>query len=114
MLFTLELEASKKQAEADKKAIDDLVRERDILNKVWQCDIVFLVTCFKLFFFHYIIFLTDLTCFCFLQNLLKAAGATQKQLGLVRLHEQTKKNLEQEIQVSIINLKLSQNLSKYG
>ena len=34
-----------------------------------------------------------------MQNLLKAAGATQKQLGLVRLHEQTKKNLEQEIQV---------------
>ena len=37
----------------------------------------------------------------YLQNLLKAAGATQKQLGLVRLHEQTKKNLEQEIQVTI-------------
>ena len=30
----LELEASKKQTEADKKVIDDLVRERDILNKV--------------------------------------------------------------------------------
>ncbi|KXJ18417.1 cilia- and flagella-associated protein 58 [Exaiptasia diaphana] len=59
-----ELEASKKQSEQDRKAIDDLVRERDILNK----------------------------------NLLKAAGATQKQLGVVRLHEQTKKNLEQEIQ----------------
>ena len=29
-----ELEASKKQAEQDKKAIDELVRERDILNKV--------------------------------------------------------------------------------
>ncbi|KAI8483082.1 hypothetical protein Bbelb_392380 [Branchiostoma belcheri] len=59
-----ELEASKKQAEADRKAIDDLVRERDILNK----------------------------------NMLKAAGQTQKQLNLVRLHEQSKKNLEQEIQ----------------
>lgn len=34
MLFYSELESSKKQAEADKKAIDDLVRERDILNKV--------------------------------------------------------------------------------
>ena len=34
MFFYLELESSKKQAEADKKAIDDLVRERDILNKV--------------------------------------------------------------------------------
>ena len=32
------------------------------------------------------------------QNLLKAAGATQKQLHLVKLHEQSKKNLEQEIQ----------------
>lgn len=32
------------------------------------------------------------------KNLLKAAGATKKQSGLVRLHEQAKKNLEQEIQ----------------
>ncbi|CAB3985256.1 Hypothetical predicted protein [Paramuricea clavata] len=32
------------------------------------------------------------------KNLLKAASATQKQLGLVRLNEQTRKNLEQEIQ----------------
>ena len=63
-----EFDSSKKQHEVDKKAIDDLVRERDILNK----------------------------------NLLKAAGATQKQLSLVRLHEQAKKNLEQEIQVSYI------------
>ncbi|KAK3729105.1 hypothetical protein RRG08_005477 [Elysia crispata] len=31
------------------------------------------------------------------KNLLKAAGATQKQLHLVKLHEQSKKNLEQEI-----------------
>lgn len=29
----LEIESSKKQAEMDRKAIDDLVRERDILNK---------------------------------------------------------------------------------
>lgn len=41
----------------------------------------------------------------FFQNLLKAAGATQKQLGLVRLHEQTKKNLEQEIQVRQLSKK---------
>lgn len=33
-IFFLELEASKKQQEVDKKNIDDLVRERDILNKV--------------------------------------------------------------------------------
>ena len=33
--FLSELESSKKQAEVDKKAIDDLVRERDILNKVF-------------------------------------------------------------------------------
>ncbi|XP_013394677.1 cilia- and flagella-associated protein 58 [Lingula anatina] len=59
-----ELEALKKQSEADRKAIDDLVRERDILNK----------------------------------NMLKAAAATQKQHNLVKLHEQSKKNLEQEIQ----------------
>ena len=29
----LEVEASKKQAELDKKAMDELLRERDILNK---------------------------------------------------------------------------------
>ncbi|ETE59542.1 Coiled-coil domain-containing protein, partial [Ophiophagus hannah] len=58
-----ELEAAKKQAEVDKKAIDELVRERDILNK----------------------------------NLLKAASVTQKQMNLVKLHEQSKKNLEEEI-----------------
>lgn len=30
--------------------------------------------------------------------MLKAASATQKQIHLVRLHEQSKKNLEQDIQ----------------
>lgn len=30
----LEVEASKKQAELDKKAMDELLRERDVLNKV--------------------------------------------------------------------------------
>lgn len=34
--FLIELEAAKKQAETDKKGIEDLVRERDILNKVCQ------------------------------------------------------------------------------
>lgn len=33
-----------------------------------------------------------------LQNLLKAATVTQKQMNLVKLHEQSKKNLEEEIQ----------------
>ncbi|KFR00894.1 Coiled-coil domain-containing protein 147, partial [Opisthocomus hoazin] len=59
-----ELEAVKKQAEIDKKAIDELVRERDMLNK----------------------------------NLFKATSATQKQINLVKLHAQLKKNLEEEIQ----------------
>jgi len=63
-MISAELEAAKKQTDIDKKAIDDLVRERDILNK----------------------------------NMLKAAAATQKQLSLVKLHEQSKKTLEQEIQ----------------
>merc|ERR1712151_1075751 len=63
--YDTQLSAAEQLAqEVDQKAIDDLVRERDILNK----------------------------------NLLKAAGATKKQSGLVRLHEQAKKNLEQEIQ----------------
>ncbi|XP_048407124.1 cilia- and flagella-associated protein 58 [Stegostoma tigrinum] len=59
-----ELESTKRQAELDKKAIDELVRERDILNK----------------------------------NMLKAVSATEKQSNLVKLHEQSKKVLEQEIQ----------------
>ena len=63
-LLFLELDACKKQAEADKKSIDGLVRERDLLHK----------------------------------EMLKAVSATTKQLSLVKLHEQSKKNLEQEIQ----------------
>ncbi|KAK7800076.1 hypothetical protein U0070_002632 [Myodes glareolus] len=59
-----EVESSKKQAELDKKAMDELLRERDILNK----------------------------------NMLKALSATQKQVDLVKLHEQAKRNLEEEIQ----------------
>uniref|UniRef100_A0A8C7V5G8 Cilia- and flagella-associated protein 58 central coiled coil domain-containing protein n=1 Tax=Oncorhynchus mykiss TaxID=8022 RepID=A0A8C7V5G8_ONCMY len=58
-----EMESSKKQMEIDKKGIDELVRERDILNK----------------------------------NMIKAANATEKQLNVVKLHEQSKKNLDQEI-----------------
>ncbi|NWV74523.1 CFA58 protein, partial [Dasyornis broadbenti] len=59
-----ELETAKKQAEIDKRTIDGLVRERDMLN----------------------------------QNLIKATDATQKQINLVKLHEQSKQNLEGEIQ----------------
>ncbi|XP_012294733.1 cilia- and flagella-associated protein 58 isoform X1 [Aotus nancymaae] len=59
-----EVEASKKQAELDRKAMDELLRERDILNK----------------------------------NMFKAVNATQKQIDLVKLHEQAKRNLEEEIQ----------------
>ena len=49
--------------EQDKKQVDELARDREILNK----------------------------------NLLKAAAATTQQLDAVRLHEQNKKNLEQEV-----------------
>ncbi len=62
--FERELENHKKQSELDKKQIDDLVRERDILNK----------------------------------NMQKTVGETKKQQNLNKLHEQSKKNLEQEIQ----------------
>ncbi|XP_056136543.1 cilia- and flagella-associated protein 58 [Lampris incognitus] len=58
-----ELEASQKQAEADRKSIDELVRERDILNK----------------------------------KMIQAAVAKEEQQSFVKLQEQTKKNLEQEI-----------------
>ncbi|KFQ35944.1 Coiled-coil domain-containing protein 147, partial [Mesitornis unicolor] len=59
-----ELQAAEKQAEIDKKAIEELLRERDIIS----------------------------------MNLVKATGATQKQINLVKLHERAKKKLEQEIQ----------------
>jgi len=64
-LIALEKERERllKIREQDKKHVDELARERDILNK----------------------------------NYLKASAATSKQLDLVRLHEQNKKNLEQEI-----------------
>ncbi|NXO01889.1 CFA58 protein, partial [Rhinopomastus cyanomelas] len=58
-----ELEATRKQEEVDKKAIDELVREKNMLNR----------------------------------NLVKATSATQQQIDLVRLHEESKKILEQEI-----------------
>ncbi|XP_071895868.1 cilia- and flagella-associated protein 58 [Anas platyrhynchos] len=59
-----ELEAAKKQAEIDKRAINELMRERDMLSK----------------------------------KVIKATNATQKQINLVKLHEQSRKNLEEEIQ----------------
>ena len=58
-----EREQAQLQAEQDRKEIEKLVRDRDLLNK----------------------------------NLRKAGEQTQKQLSLVRLHEQQKVNLEQEI-----------------
>ncbi|XP_060715833.1 cilia- and flagella-associated protein 58 [Tachysurus vachellii] len=58
-----EMEMNQKQTESYKKKIDELIREKDMLNK----------------------------------KLIKAANATEKQLNLVMLHEQTKKTLEQEI-----------------
>ncbi|KAK3530439.1 hypothetical protein QTP86_024351, partial [Hemibagrus guttatus] len=58
-----EMEMAQKQTESDKKKIDELIREKDMLSK----------------------------------NMIKAANATEKQLNLVKLHEQTKKTLDQEI-----------------
>ncbi|KAM9847002.1 cilia- and flagella-associated protein 58 [Aulostomus maculatus] len=58
-----DLESSQKQVEVDRKAIDELIRERDILNK----------------------------------NMIKAAQSTEKQQNLVKLFEQDKKTLEQEV-----------------
>ncbi|GAA6095409.1 cilia- and flagella-associated protein 58 [Tachysurus ichikawai] len=57
------MEMNQKQTESYKKKIDELIREKDMMNK----------------------------------KLIKAANATEKQLNLVMLHEQTKKTLEQEI-----------------
>merc|ERR1711998_472750 len=57
------LDEHKKEREADRKVMDDLIRERDILNK----------------------------------NLVKAGTATDKQMDIVKIVENTRKNLEQEI-----------------
>ena len=53
----------KRQSESDHKSLEDLIRERDILNR----------------------------------NLVKASNGTQKQVHLVKVHEQTIRNLENEI-----------------
>lgn len=54
----------KKNAEIDRKKIDELTREKELLNK----------------------------------KMLKTAADTTKQQDIVKLHEQSKKNLEHEIQ----------------
>eukprot|EP00742_Colponemidia_sp_Colp-10_P001279 GILJ01001378.1.p1 GENE.GILJ01001378.1~~GILJ01001378.1.p1 ORF type:complete len:869 (-),score=252.53 GILJ01001378.1:154-2760(-) len=59
-----EIETQRKQAEADRKQIEDLLREKDLLNK----------------------------------NVVKADERTKRQVDLVKVHENTKKNLENEIQ----------------
>jgi chorismate mutase len=93
--FSIELEAAKKQAETDKKTIDDRTRERDILQKV--CSWYKRIT--KVLKRNINKNNTPITLHdCFIQSMLKAASATQKQIHLVRLHEQSKKNLEQDIQ----------------
>jgi chromosome segregation ATPase len=58
-----EIEAQRRERETERKMIDDLVRERDILNK----------------------------------NLVKASSATQQQVDLLKINENTKRNLEVEI-----------------
>ncbi|TSK17894.1 Cilia- and flagella-associated protein 58 [Bagarius yarrelli] len=58
-----EIETAQKHLECDKRKIDELIREKEMLTK----------------------------------NLIKAANATERQLDLVKLHEQTKKTLDQEI-----------------
>jgi hypothetical protein len=58
-----EIETHKKQLEGERKQNEELIRERDLLNK----------------------------------NFIRSTAATQKQSNIVKLHEQTKRNLEQEI-----------------
>jgi len=81
-LSKLEIEANHKQAESEKKQYDDLLRERDILSKVIM---------------HIAITLKYIEFFC--QSLRKAEGFTEKQEHLVKIHDQTIKNLQQEIAV---------------
>lgn len=64
LLILTELEVMKKNAEIDRKKIDELSREKELLNK----------------------------------KMLKTEADTKKQQNIVKLHEQSKKNLEHEIQ----------------
>ena len=59
-----EIESSRRDVEMEKKKVDDVMRERDILNKMKT----------------------------------SAENATQKQLDLTKINENTRKNLEQSIQ----------------
>lgn len=59
-----ELEASQKAVDQEKKKLEELLRERDILNKLKT----------------------------------QAENATQKQIDLIKINDNTKRNLEQEIQ----------------
>jgi len=59
----VEIQVQKRERENERKTTDDLVRERDILNK----------------------------------NLVKAQNATSSQVDLIKIHENTKRNLEVEI-----------------
>ena len=75
--------------EQDKKHVDELARERDILNKNFLKVRVPQI--------HDVQTLANHEYGHVRWTLLKASAATSKQLDLVRLHEQNKKNLEQEI-----------------
>ena len=57
------IEVERKERESERKVVDDLVRERDILNK----------------------------------NLVKMVSATQAQADVLKIHENSKRNLEVEI-----------------
>uniref|UniRef100_A0A3Q4AT91 Cilia- and flagella-associated protein 58 central coiled coil domain-containing protein n=1 Tax=Mola mola TaxID=94237 RepID=A0A3Q4AT91_MOLML len=67
-----DLETSQKQVDTDKKVIDELIRERDILNKKCVCDPI-------------------------RQNIIKCAQSTEKEQNLVKLLEQNKKILEHDL-----------------
>ena len=75
--------------EQDKKHVDELARERDILNKNFLKVRVPRI--------HDVQTWANHEYGPVRWTLLKASAATSKQLDLVRLHEQNKKNLEQEI-----------------
>ena len=79
--------------EQDKKHVDELARERDILNK----NFLKVRVPRKMSSTHSGQSVTMRTDHFVRWTLLKASAATSKQLDLVRLHEQNKKNLEQEI-----------------
>lgn len=88
-----ELEAKSKETDLEKKKFEELVRERDVLTKLRsQVRHVCWPSSFNFIFKRSV--LLNILLFYYLQ----AESATHKQVDLIKINENTKRTLEQEIQ----------------